>query len=111
MARCVDSRAGTGPCIVSAPIGGAVGTPSRGGYSAVLAQQRSEARARRPKTGKIARCPALSDEVQRLLTKKFSPAQIAGRLAKTYPDRPAMLVSHETIYKALYVQGRGRTAA
>ncbi|WP_425574770.1 IS30 family transposase [Mycolicibacterium pallens] len=83
------------------------GWDAKSGYSAVLAQQRSEARARRPKTGKIARCPALSDEVQRLLTKKFSPAQIAGRLAKTYPDRPAMLVSHETIYKALYVQGRG----
>ncbi|WP_218893529.1 IS30 family transposase [Mycolicibacterium sp. CECT 8761] len=83
------------------------GWDAKSGYSAVLAQQRSEARARRPKTGKIGRCPALSDEVQRLLTKKFSPAQIAGRLAKTYPDRPEMLVSHETIYKALYVQGRG----
>jgi transposase, IS30 family len=83
------------------------GWDAKSGYSAVLAQQRSEARARRPKTGKIGRCPALGDEVQRLLTKKFSPAQIAGRLAKTYPDRPEMLVSHETIYKALYVQGRG----
>lgn len=83
------------------------GWDAKSGYSAVLAQQRSDARARRPKTGKLGRCPALRDEVERLLTKKFSPAQIAGRLAKTYPDRPEMLVSHETIYKALYVQGRG----
>jgi transposase, IS30 family len=45
--------------------------------------------------------------VQALLVKKYSPEQIAGVLARTYPDRPEMQVSHETIYKALYVQGRG----
>jgi IS30 family transposase len=72
-----------------------------------LAQQRTEARARRPKAGKLARCPLLCDQVQALLTKKYSPEQIAGVLATTYPDRPEMQVSHETIYKALYVQGRG----
>jgi transposase, IS30 family len=76
-------------------------------YRAGMAQARSEARARRPKAGKLARCPALRDQVQALLTKKYSPEQIAGDLAKTYPDRPEMQVSHETIYKALYVQGRG----
>ena len=72
-----------------------------------MAQQRTEARARRPKAGKLARCPALCEQVQALLTKKFSPEQIVGLLATTYPDRPEMQVSHETIYKALYVQGRG----
>ena len=46
-------------------------------------------------------------QVQALLVKKYSPEQIAGVLATTYPDRPEMQVSHETIYKALYVQGRG----
>ena len=45
--------------------------------------------------------------VQARLNKKHSPEQIAGELAKIYPDRPEMQVSHETIYKALYVQGRG----
>jgi IS30 family transposase len=45
--------------------------------------------------------------VQTLLVKKYSPEQIAGMLAMTYPDRPEMQVSHETIYKSLYVQGRG----
>ena len=45
--------------------------------------------------------------MQGLLVKKYSPEQIAGVLARTYPDRPEMQVSHETIYKALYVQGRG----
>src|ERR1700761_5327317 len=83
------------------------GWDARSGYSASLAQQRTEARARRPKAGKLARCPALCAQVQALLVKKYSPEQIAGVLATTYPDRPEMQVSHETIYKALYVQGRG----
>ena len=45
--------------------------------------------------------------VEGLLGKKYSPEQIVGVLAKTYPDRLEMQVSHETLYKALYVQGRG----
>ncbi|MEY2503450.1 MAG: hypothetical protein QOI07_3787 [Verrucomicrobiota bacterium] len=76
-------------------------------YSARIAQRRSEQRARRPKTGKLGRCEALREQVQALLVKHYSPAQIAGVLAATYPDRPEMQVSHETIYQALYVQGRG----
>jgi IS30 family transposase len=83
------------------------GWDAKSGYSARIAQLRSEQRARRPKTGKLGRCPALRAEVQALLTKKYSPEQIAGVLATTYPDRSEMQVSHETIYKALYVQGRG----
>ena len=83
------------------------GWEARSGYSARIAQMRSEARARRPKTGKLGRCEQLRAEVQALLVKKFSPEQIAAVLATTYPDRPEMQVSHETIYRALYVQGRG----
>lgn len=83
------------------------GWEAKSGYSARTAQRRSEERARRPKAGKLARCPGLRDKVQAFLTKKYSPEQIAGELAKTYPDRPEMQVSHETVYKALYVQGRG----
>jgi transposase, IS30 family len=83
------------------------GWDAKSGYSARLAQLRSEQRARRPKTGKLGRGGELRAAVQALLVKKFSPEQIAGLLAKTYPDRPEMQVSHETIYKALYVQGRG----
>jgi IS30 family transposase len=83
------------------------GWDAKSGYSARIAQLRSEERARRPKTGKLGRCGELRERVQALLVKKHSPEQIAGVLAKTYPDRPEMQVSHETIYKALYVQGRG----
>jgi transposase, IS30 family len=83
------------------------GWDAKSGYSARIAQLRSEERARRPKAGKLARCGELRERVQALLVKKHSPEQIAGVLAKTYPDHPEMQVSHETIYKALYVQGRG----
>lgn len=83
------------------------GWDAKSGYSARIAQRRSEQRARRPKTGKLGRCAALQAEVQALLVKKYSPEQIAGLLATTHPDRPERQVSHETIYKALYVQGRG----
>jgi IS30 family transposase len=37
----------------------------------------------------------------------WSPAQIAHRLPLDYPDDPTMRLSHEAIYQALYVQGRG----
>ncbi|WP_153810465.1 IS30 family transposase, partial [Nocardia sp. SYP-A9097] len=76
-------------------------------YRASLAQQRSEARARRARAGKLALDPVLRELVQDRLTAKLSPEQITGWLAATYPNRPEMRVSHETIYKALYVQGRG----
>jgi IS30 family transposase len=45
--------------------------------------------------------------VQRKLTKKWSPREIAARLRVEFPDRPEMWVSHETIYQSLYVQSRG----
>ena len=83
------------------------GWDAKSGYRSHLAQARSEERARRPKAGKLARTPELRAVVEELLAKKYSPEQIAGVLKKTYPDRPEMQVSHETIYKAIYVQPRG----
>lgn len=41
------------------------------------------------------------------LNLRFSPKQVAKDLEKAFPDRHDMRVSHETIYQALYVQGRG----
>jgi transposase, IS30 family len=83
------------------------GWDAKSGYRASIAQVRSEARARRPKAGKLDRNPELREAVEKLLHQKYSPEQIAGRLPKMYPDRPEMRVSHETIYKYVYVQGRG----
>jgi IS30 family transposase len=63
-------------------------------------------RPRRPKRPKLA-CPKLAAQVTSWLHEWWSPAQIAARLRIEYPGDPMMRVSHETIYQALYVQGRG----
>jgi transposase, IS30 family len=78
-----------------------------GSYRATAAQYRAEARARRPKTARLAGNAELRDWVQGKLRKRWSPEQISARLAAEFPDRPEMRVSHETIYQSLYVQGRG----
>ncbi|MET9113757.1 IS30 family transposase [Streptomyces longwoodensis] len=81
----------------------------RGGwaYRPHYAQRRAELRRHRPKPGKISQSPELRDFVQRHLTMRWSPEQICQALRTRFPDRPEMHVVHETIYQALYVQGRG----
>ena len=75
-------------------------------YRAVAAQQDAETRARRPKPSKLEHEP-LRARVETDLDDKWSPQEIAGRLRREFPDDEAMQVSHETIYRALFVQGRG----
>jgi IS30 family transposase len=82
------------------------GTDASGQYRAVRAQLTAEARARRPKQRKLEHEP-LHARVEKDLDEKWSPQEIAGRLRREFPDDEAMQVSHETIYRALYVQGRG----
>ncbi len=77
------------------------------GYRAGAAQAKAEAAARRPKTGKLAASPRLAAAVQDGLTQRWSPEQISRRLVEDHPDDGEMRVSYETIYQALYVQGRG----
>ena len=77
-------------------------------YRAAPAQAKAEARGRRPKPVKLAGNPRLRAFVQhKLETEQWSPEQIAGRLVEEFPDDEAMRISHEAIYQALYVQGRG----
>jgi IS30 family transposase len=73
----------------------------------VAAQVRAEERARRPKPAKLAGNGELRCWVQGKLEEDWSPEQISRRLAAEFPDDREMRVSHETIYQALYVQGRG----
>ncbi|WP_346623922.1 IS30 family transposase [Blastococcus montanus] len=80
--------------------------PGRKPYRAVHAQRAAEARARRPKRRKLEHEP-LRVAVQADLSRKWSPEEIAARLRRRFPDDEAMEASHETIYRALYVQGRG----
>nr|WP_053739736.1 IS30 family transposase [Nocardia sp. NRRL S-836] len=78
-----------------------------GDYRPHAAQARADARRARPRGGKIAACPELRETVQEWLGLEWSPEQISHSLRLQFPDRPEMQVSHETIYQALYVQGRG----
>ena len=63
--------------------------------------------ARRPKRCRLALHAPLRWQVTRLLRRRWSPEQIAGWLKQTYPDTPNLHVSHETIYRTLFVQSRG----
>ena len=76
-------------------------------YRAAPAQAKAEARARRPKPGKLAVHPELRELVQAGLIRRWSPQQISRVLRRAHPDRPELQVSHETIYRSLFVQGRG----
>ncbi|WP_338024531.1 IS30 family transposase [Arthrobacter alpinus] len=75
-------------------------------YSPSFAEEQTRARALRPKSRKLDGL-ALREQVTTMLTDRFSPEQVAGRLKVEHPQNPEMQVSHETIYQALYVQGRG----
>ena len=77
------------------------------GYRAVYADRQAVARMARPKPAKLAGNPRLQAFVQDGLTARWSPQQIAARLGEVFPDEPEMRVSHEAIYQALFVQGRG----
>ncbi|MGW9244590.1 IS30 family transposase [Streptomyces badius] len=76
-------------------------------YRPYVAQERADARRPRPETGKIGQNPELRDFVQHHLACRWSPEQICRILRTRFPGRPEMHVTHETIYQALYVQGRG----
>ncbi|MEU6579135.1 IS30 family transposase [Streptomyces sp. NPDC046805] len=76
-------------------------------YRPHAAQARAEARRPRPKPGKIGQNRELRDFIQAHLGLRWSPEQICRVLRRRFPDRPEMHVAHETIYQALYIQGRG----
>ena len=76
-------------------------------YRACKADQAAWDRAHRRKTCKLAENPALARIVAEKLQLEWSPDQIAGWLKSTYPDDESYRVSHETIYKSLFVQARG----
>ena len=79
----------------------------RDGYRASHADQAAWDRARRPKPCKLAQHPSLALRVADKLQQHWSPEQIAGWLARTYPKDRNGQVSHETIYRTLYIQSRG----
>ena len=100
---------------IAASLGRAASTVSRelqrnGGrrrYRANRADKAAWSRAHRPKTCKLAKNHALARVVASKLQLEWAPDQIAGWLKRTYPNDASMQVSHETIYKTLFIQARG----
>src|SRR5512139_2318414 len=78
--------------------------PYRVGYRAEWAQRRADMARRRPKRAKLVGDSPLRREVVAKLRQRWAPQQITRWLKETYPDRPELQVSHETIYQAIYVQ-------
>jgi IS30 family transposase len=76
-------------------------------YRPMSAQRRACELARRPKATKLASNAALRQRVISDLEALWSPEQIVLRLRAEFGDDASMSISHETIYKSLYVQGRG----
>lgn len=99
----IAAELGRSPSTITREVG------SNGGrdcYAPFRAHERARRMARRPKPAKLA-CPRLRKRVIADLERLWSPWQIARRLKSEHPDDPEMWVSYETIYKTLYVQGRG----
>jgi transposase, IS30 family len=83
----------------------------RWGYSARRAQRAARVRARRPRPVKCGRGSPIRAVVLDRLRRRWSPQQIAAWLREQFPAQPELWVSHETIYQALYLQGRGNLRA
>jgi IS30 family transposase len=102
--RSIAASLGRAPSTVSREIRRNVGRES---YRAAQADQAAWDRARRPKICKLALHRALAKRVAEKLRRQWSPEQIAGWLRRAYPDNTSHQVSHETIYRTLYIQSRG----
>lgn len=76
-------------------------------YRATQADKATWDRAHRPKACKLATNPRLIPIIEKKLRIHWSPEQIAGWLKITYPDDERFQVSHETIYRSLFIQARG----
>ena len=100
---------------IAAELGRCASTVSReiqrnGGYASYRASAAEEAawrRARRPKLCKLAGQPHVVRVIAEKLQRQWSPQQIAGWLKRRYPDDERYYVSHESIYKSLFIQARG----
>lgn len=104
----IARRLGRSPSTISRELGR--NAAIRGGrleYRASIAQYKAEQSARRPKVAKLVENDRLRGRQDRRWASAWSPEQIARRLVVEFPDDESMRISHEAIYQALYVQGRG----
>lgn len=102
--RSIASQLGRAPSTVSREIQRNGG---QGSYRASQAEQAAWDRACRPKICKLVQKRKLANIVAGKLQLQWSPQQIAGWLKQTYVDDENYQVSHETIYRSLFIQARG----
>lgn len=102
--RQIAQGLGRAPSSISREVGRNGG---REAYRAACADQRAWAQAKRPKACLLCRRGTLRRVVASKLAHRWAPQQISGWLARRYPDDDSMRVSHETIYRSLFIQSRG----
>ncbi len=102
--RAIARRLGRAPSTITREVAKNKGVRR---YRAIDADDRAWRRARRSQRCKLALNAPLRDHVAAKLKQDWSPEQIAGLLRKQHPAGSSMRVSHETIYKSLFVQSRG----
>ena len=102
--RSIAAGLGRAPSTVKRELDRNGGAP---GYSPAAAHRRAFDARRRPKPTKLAASPALLARVEADLLAWWSPQQIRLRLRREFGHDPSMQISHETVYKSLFVQGRG----
>ena len=102
--RAIAAGLGRAPSTVSREVAGNGG---RRRYRALHADAAAWSRACRPKATRLSSRPGLASMVEEKLALRWSPQQICGWLRRRFPGGVEMQVSHETIYRSLFVQSRG----
>ncbi len=102
--RAIARQLGRAPSTISREVRRNGGSAA---YRAARADRAAWDRALRPKPCKLACHPGLRRTVSAKLRRKWSPEQIAGWLKRAFPGETHNQVSHETIYRSLYIQARG----
>jgi IS30 family transposase len=102
--RLIASRIGRPPSTVSPEV---VRNGGQAQYRAAEADHHAWSHTLRPKRCRLATHRRLRRVVATKLALDWSPEQISGWLEQRYPDDQAMRVSHETIYRSLFIQARG----
>src|SRR5450759_1785229 len=102
--RSIATRLGRSPSTISREIQRNGGD---GKYRAARADKKAWERACRPKSCKLANSPWLRRAIEIKLRVNWSPEQIAGWLKREHPGDESKHVSHETIYRSLFIQARG----
>ena len=102
--RAIARQLGRAPSTISREV---IRNGGSAAYRAAASDQAAWDRALRPKPCKLACHPALRRTVSMKLRRKWSPEQIAGWLKRAFPEEAQKQVSHETIYRSLYIQARG----